>query len=485
MGKLIHNERIKLYKKASTWVILAVVVGLSVLTTLLLTVVSHITLYDTGDAAYTWQDRYEEQIWSEEQMEQSGSTSEAEWYRYLLEREIPPTDWKVDASRLLFDMRRELTANPEVDSALAGRLLRLQALLDGDDWRGFVQYQLDEDILLSADVQSDAERAVYREMLQMMLDMDIRPVSQSLNWLGGEEESADTWRVSQLDLIRENRLSLLRETNQNGQLLNARQRADLQRQNEVALERLRTDTKPLGMTSFPAALDNAMSSMEMLMIAVMVIAGGLIAGEFSSGTIKLLLITPHKRRSIFWAKAWMALEVLLIGGTAILVACALVSGIATLFADAGAMQVVSLFGQVVRLPYLLYLLIKFPLMLLPSVAYGALALMLSAITRKNAAAIALSIVALYGGSFLTSILAVVSQALGFTLPGAKFLLFAHTDLSIYFPMPSMMGMNMGAVTEMSRIDSTSTLGQAVMILLIYTVCFLFVARDSFCRRDVK
>ncbi len=474
MAKLIQNERVKLYKKASTWVILAVVVGLSALTTLLLGATANLSFYESD---YTWQDMYEEQIWG---AEQADTKAEADWYRYLLEEEIPPTDWRVDASWMLLEQQGE-----SPDTAVEGETARLRTILEKNDWRGFVQYQLDSGNFLDVDIQSDAERQVHREMLEMMLEMDIQPVSRLFDWYTGGEDTADTWRVEQLELIRRNRFSLLRETNEQGTLLNARQRAALQRENAVALERLRTDTRPLDMTSFPAALDNALSSTELLMIAVMVIAGGLIAGEFSSGTVKLLLITPHKRSSIFWAKAWMAMEVLLIGAAALLVICALISGMLTLFADAGAMQVVSLFGQTVRLPYLVYLLIKFPLLLLPSVAYGALALMLSAITRRNAAAIALSIVALYGGSFLTSILGLVSQVLGFTIPGAKFLLFAHTDLSLYFPAPSLMGLDMRAVSELAMIDSTSTLGQAIAILLVYTVCFLFVARDSFCRRDVK
>ena len=37
----------------------------------------------------------------------------------------------------------------------------------------------------------------------------------------------------------------------------------------------------------------------------------------------------------------------------------------------------------------------------------------------------------------------------------------------------------------STVDGTMTLGFSVVILLIYTVCFLWIARDSFCRRDIK
>ena len=34
-------------------------------------------------------------------------------------------------------------------------------------------------------------------------------------------------------------------------------------------------------------------------------------------------------------------------------------------------------------------------------------------------------------------------------------------------------------------DGTMTLGFSVVVLLVYTACFLWIARDSFCRRDIK
>ncbi len=47
------------------------------------------------------------------------------------------------------------------------------------------------------------------------------------------------------------------------------------------------------------------------------------------------------------------------------------------------MQVLSLFGQVIKMPYLLFVLFKYVLYLLPVIFYMSLALMLSAITRKK------------------------------------------------------------------------------------------------------
>ena len=199
-------------------------------------------------------------------------------------------------------------------------------------------------------------------------------------------------------------------------------------------------------------------------------------------SLKLLLITPHKRREIFWAKGMILLEITLIATGALFVASFLLCGILSGFSGIGDMQVLALFGQVVRLPYLLFVLLKYLLNLLPVLVYGALALMLSAVTRKGAVAIAVSIILYVGSSMVTTILLVLSGA-GIIIPGMKFLFFCNTDLTGYLPgMNSMMNMGMPAGL---KIDPSMTLGFSVVVLLVYLVCFLWIARDSFCRRDIK
>ena len=81
----------------------------------------------------------------------------------------------------------------------------------------------------------------------------------------------------------------------------------------------------------------------------------------------------------------------------------------------------------------------------------------------------------------------VSQLLGAPLPGLKFLLFANTDLSYYLPSASDMAqqMSMGMNLQLAQYDTTMSLGFSVLILLVYLGCFLWIARDSFCRRDIK
>ncbi len=476
MFDLLKNERLKLYKKVSTWVLLGIVVGLTVLGTLLTAVLSSLDIASFG-TQLTVEEYYtmklqeisgysEENGWTQEEIAQ-----ETAYYRYLLEHEIDPADWRVDAvSDMLY-----------ADTVTAQQQLR--GIVENNDWRAYLKMKMD-----AAEGESDKEKALAQEMLQCQLDMDIQPVSTRFNeyfeYYGGKS-TIDSWKNDLLTSAYNKRLMLLRGTNNMDNLLTARERTKMEREIAVAMERLRTDTRPVDADSFPGLLDSALSGTDMLMIAVLVTAASLIAGEFNSGTIKLLLITPHERRKVYWAKAIVTLEMLLVTAGALLVLLTLVCGLTSLFRDAAAMQVFTMFGQVVRMPYLLYLLGKYLILLLPVVAYGAFALMISAVTRKTATAIILSVVLLYGGSFVTGILSILSSLLGHTVPGAKFLLFAHSDLSIYFPMTLLEDMGMGDMSSLAYADSSMTLGFSVIVLLVYTVCFLWIGRDSFCRKDVK
>ena len=176
------------------------------------------------------------------------------------------------------------------------------------------------------------------------------------------------------------------------------------------------------------------------------------------------------------------LEVAAIIAGAMLVLSFLISGLLTGFKGIGDMQVVALFGGVRRLPYLLYVLLKYVVFLLPVLTYGAMALMLSAVTRKNAVAVAISLLLIYGSEMVMTVLVVLSQVLGMTIPGVRFLLFSNVGLAQYFPSVSFGGIDTGTLMV---VDGTMTLGFSVCVLLVYMACFLWIARDSFCRRDIK
>ncbi len=512
MGNLLKNERLKQYKKVSTWILIGVILAFSLLTL----GITKFSYYQMSRYSYgmDWEDRYTQEIQNsqrelnnnaqEDPQYQNSLRYDIEKFTYLSENRIEPSDWRVDVVTAYYAALTNIADLELKEGGPDPMIAQYQAqadvfksILDKNDWRELVRQKmklLEEgensgliSILLNYQLpETGEERQVAREVLQMQLDYGVKPLSTSLQYYYGynsRQTPEDAWKNNNLTKIQNNRLSLLRGENTDGRVLSSQSRATLQQDINVYVEQLRTNAEPVASDSFMGLLDSSASSLSLISIILMVMAGGMIAGEFSSGTVKLLLITPHKRREIFWAKALLLLEITLIALGAMFVVSFLFCGVLYGFQGIASMQVLSLFGSVVRIPYLLFVLMKYLLNLLPILVFGALAYMLSAVTRKGAVAIAVSILLMFGGSMFTAILSSLNSIV---VPGAKFLFFCNTDLSIYLPTPSavsMMGMMTGS--SVRTVDPSMTLPFSVIVLLVYLVCFLWIARDSFCRRDVK
>ncbi len=487
MGNLIRNERLKLYKKPSTWILTGIIVALS----LVGLIFSHLLLGSSYE--YDWRMDYENQLenctmWLKEDPGDLSIARQVEEYTYLLDNEIPPSDWRSTAvseyfdmkySNIVYDETGEGSTVAEPDEETGARMERLKPLIEQNDWRGYVEGQIADLESGYTPSASEEEKQVAIEVYNLQLEYDVPPSGRSTS-LSRESD----WRAAEIDSIFGNKLALV-QGEYNGALLTRHQRAELEQANAVSLRRLATGTAPVGSQSFLGLLESTATSMELITLLLIVFAGGMISTEFGTGTIKLLLITPHRRKKIFWAKAAILLEITLITVGAVFLFAFLLSGIFTGFSGIGDMQVMTLFGRVVRFPYLLYIVMKMLLLLLPVLAYGALALMLSAVTRKSAVAIAVSLLLMFGSEIIMALISAYTMYGGGVIPGIKFLFFANTSLGTYLPSASgsisaIMGGSVGAT-----VDGTMTLGFSVAVLLVYTACFLWIARDSFCRRDVK
>ena len=80
-----------------------------------------------------------------------------------------------------------------------------------------------------------------------------------------------------------------------------------------------------------------------------------------------------------------------------------------------------------------YLLAIVCLSLLPVLAYGALALMMSAVTRKSGASIAVTLLLMFGSEIVMTLISAYTAYAGGAIPGIKFLFFANTSLGNYLP----------------------------------------------------
>jgi ABC-2 type transport system permease protein len=201
-----------------------------------------------------------------------------------------------------------------------------------------------------------------------------------------------------------------------------------------------------------------------LFVAVIITADS-VAGEFSGGTIKLLLIRPASRTKILLSKFISVFVFLLFLYLVLFVSSFIISGLLYGFSSPNELysyvgkgnitHEISLVSQTFR-----------------SYGYGSVALililslcfMISSVFRSSAIAITLSIVSIFVGDILGDIIQQFSWS--------KYYLFLNADLSIYLtdrvPVP---GTNM-------------TLLFSITILLIYFLIFNGLSWYVFKKRDV-
>ncbi|MGB8953931.1 MAG: ABC transporter permease [Tumebacillaceae bacterium] len=198
-------------------------------------------------------------------------------------------------------------------------------------------------------------------------------------------------------------------------------------------------------------------------VFVIIIAGDTISSEFSWGTIKLLLIRPTSRSKIMYSKYIAALVMSVLFTLLTFVGTYVIGGLffgfggfdqpyAYLNPD-GIVQMTTLWKHVV---------LEYGVNLLQMVMYVTLAIMLSAVFRSSAMAIAIPALLLLSGPQL--ILFLKKNA------WVKYTLMANTNVLSHIEGPTLF--------------QGTTLGFSIGVLAMYFVVFHWIAWYTFNKRDV-
>ena len=206
-------------------------------------------------------------------------------WQYLIDNDIDSDDWRYDVLSAIF-----------ADGT--GDMSGIKKYLDDNDWRGFCQYRLDNEIL------TEGEKWEY----QYRLDKDI---------------SFDKSNEKKNDLIMtvanaKNTIATMGDAKSDGQ----NSRAKLEDNIKLALYQLDNDkldntanqmslfetSEPEQITFWTVFLTST-SLVTVVALLAIVIAGGIVSSEFSQGTVKFLLINPVKRWKILMAKYFTVITV--------------------------------------------------------------------------------------------------------------------------------------------------------------------------------
>lgn len=269
--------------------------------------------------------------------------------------------------------------------------------------------------------------------------------------------ASDDWRTETTQLIQqyEERLKITE--------LSPTLRADAENKLKIAQYRLEND--------IPTPPDNPWSSLltfsgliEMVMILAIIVAADMVDGEYTAGTMKLLLIRPHSRTKILFSK-YFAVSLFALVMLILLV----VVGYATnaLFYGIGDVGTTDLFlnqqGEIVQLNVMMQVIKMYGLSIVPVMGYITLAFAVSTVLRNSALAVGISLFTMITGNSMIEATA--------KMEGLKYLPFANSDISMYiFHLP--------ARPEM-------TLGFSISVVLIYIVVLTLLSWIIFKKRDVS
>lgn len=193
-----------------------------------------------------------------------------------------------------------------------------------------------------------------------------------------------------------------------------------------------------------------------------IVAAGIVANEFKWGTIKLLLIRPISRTKILFSKYT---SVLVLAGTMLvfLYIFSFIVGLALFGMDSLSQPYIfRQNGEIQQAPIFLHTVSQYILSSVNLLMMATFAFMISVVFRNSSLAVGVAIFLMMAGTPLVLFLS--------TKEYAKYILFANTDLRMYF--------------EGQPILDGQTLGFSLIVLAVYYVIFMFLSWFVFKKRDV-
>lgn len=194
----------------------------------------------------------------------------------------------------------------------------------------------------------------------------------------------------------------------------------------------------------------------LVLIFSAVIAAESVAGEFTGGTIKLLLIRPWSRVKILASK-FIAVLLFLLAVTIAFFGIGMLASYLLLGTGAAGSAPTAVEANGIWLS-VVYVVVD-------GLIYTTIAFMVSAVFRSSMLGLTLTVILEFMGGVVTELVSPGKYAIG------KYLLFFNMDLDQYTASP------------LGKYGVTS-LGFSLTVLAVYFVVFLFIAAYVFRKRDV-
>lgn len=210
-----------------------------------------------------------------------------------------------------------------------------------------------------------------------------------------------------------------------------------------------------------------------IIVVSIIIAGGIVSSEFSTGTVRLLMIRPVSRWKFLFSKL---MAVLIVGYTTLILSVGMLiisSGINYGFKGFGTNVISFVGGSIVEKNYIASIIPKLMFSSISLIFIIAVAITLSTITRNTALSVGLTMMMYLGSLPATLMLA------GLNMKWVTKTIFPYMNLSNFYGESIIVGM----IKQQFGVTLDPNFGAAY--LLIFAAILLIISFISFVKRDVK
>lgn len=348
---------------------------------------------------------------------------------------------------------------------------RLNKIIDNKDFKEYINIKNDE--INNDSKTSPEEKKIYIESNALRLKLNLTGDDNSIH------SSEAQFSLTQVENAKRSLLSNLDYTNNQGYPTSLTPESREKITNDLAVNMYKLENNILtsqNNNSGIAIMVMLSIGNFMIIILMMILAGGAVSQEMSSGSIKSLIISPAKRWKIFTAKV-LSLLTMGITATVVLYIFSMVTNGLLFGFGSGLSYVYATNGITHEFNFYLYELFYVFIDFVGVIVYMMFALMLSVITRNTAVAVGISIALFFTGSTASAIISQLVKG-----EWLKFIPFNNLGLTTrIFPN--------NVLAQASGAASASPLNISVNFSLCYLavilICMSYIALDSFNRRDIK
>ncbi len=469
MGKflrLVQNEHIKIFSRVSTWILVILMVVVSVGYHGFMKFAQYqMNNYSYVEDIDDVMEGYKNEIQYLEAEKSAGYEYQVQAYEFLIAHQITYNDWRNTEVFSQFNNKASLDAETAAgnltEAELAAQSKEIQDNLDllaKNDWKGYYENLIRYNEGNAALTAEEKENANFYH--QYAVENNLDPSKEDWRATLAQEIQGLRTEISTLEQsTQQDPEAALQLEKRREELLLCEYRLEHQIQSYAQ----QISFNEVQRIDFWTVLGLSNIMIGVVSMIIIIFAGSSIANEFSTGTVKFLLINPVKRWKIFLSKYVTILSMSIMLVLAFFVTNTLCSGLFFGLSDIIAPYLYVSNGAVHSLPGLLFILWQYLLGSVNLVVMGTLAFAISSLLRNSAVAIGVSVFVMLAGSTIIAFMSALQ------LDWARFFIFANTDLN--------------AIINGSSSFPNMTVGFSLSVIAVHMIIFFLTAWDGFMRRE--